>query len=88
MMRMKALGVNWNSLDPFPRYGPTDFPVIMPIVPPTIATPPAYTFPVITEPAPVVTQATPSPIVPSAWIYVGLATLAGIALTSLLLKKS
>jgi hypothetical protein len=87
MISMKALGVNWNSLDPFPRVGPTDFPVIAPIVPPVIAAPPAYTFPVITEPAPVVAPTAPAAGIPT-WVLLGGAILAGVAIATLLMKKS
>lgn len=80
MIKMKALGVNWNKMDPFVRYGPTDFPVI--------AAPPLYNYPVITEPASVVVApTTPATSVPN-WVLVGGAIVAGVALATLLMRKS
>lgn len=80
---MRALGINWNRLDPFPRYGPFDFPVIQPVAAPYT---PLYNYPVITEPQ-VVAPTAPAAGVPD-WVVVGGAALAGIALTALLLKKA
>lgn len=90
MISMKALGVNWNKMDPFVRYGPTDFPILAPAVPPLIApvappivAPSVYNYPVITE-----TPAVVAPVygIPN-WVLVGGAILAGVALTTLLMRK-
>lgn len=84
MDRMKALGINWNNLDPFPRYGPLDFPAVAP------AAAPSYLFPVVQGTPPVVTTPAPAPAasdIPS-WVLFGGAALAGVVLASLLLKKS
>jgi hypothetical protein len=80
MNRMRALGVDWNRMDPFVRYTPYDFPVI--------ENPYPYAFPVIQETPPVVvpTPASPAAAVPN-WVLIGGSVLAGVALGALLLKK-
>lgn len=80
MDRMRALGINWNKLDPFPRYGPFDFPVVAPVAPS-----PTYLFPVQEVPPAVVAPVPAAPVIPQ-WAVIGGAALAGVVLATLLLK--
>lgn len=81
MYRIKALGINWNKLDPFPRYGPFDFPAVAPAAAPT------YLFPVQEVPPAVMPAASQAEKVPD-WVVLGGAALAGVALTMLLLRNT
>lgn len=78
MNRMRALGVDWNRMDPFVQYTPYNFPVIQ--------NPYPYAFPVIQETPPVVAPAAPATPTPN-WVLIGGSVIAGVVLGALLLKK-
>lgn len=74
MNRSNGMGLNWNSLYPFPLYNASS---LMPtrVLPPS----PAYTFPVIQEP---VVPAVPAPVSP--WLVIGGGAVLGLLVGSLI----